>query len=346
MKSELRSIKKAPFIKRLIATLMDGAVTLFVFFALYLFVFTPIANAAFGYKTLQEDKRSLQLESHLYVDEDESDDKENYVLLIESSNTDIDFYKERLNYYYLTFKTTKAPDCNEKHVYEENESEKLPSEYYTEDWFNSHINNIDNIDSIKNASKDALIDFSAYVKPYSSKIKLIGYFIFICPYILSFGGFYILVPLLYKNGETFGKKTMGLSLISNDEYSVKKRQVILRQLFIFVYVGLFSFYATVSLASLGMLGLGIFIYFLVAFIVKDNRSFADLLAYTRIIDGKNSVWFVSQAEEENKEKIVEENLAKYNKVDELDPHILQVGTEIVNEEAKKEFEDSKKTKNK
>lgn len=344
MKSELRSIKKAPFYKRILAIIMDGAVTLFIFFALYLFAFTPIANAAFGYSSLINEQSTLQIESHLYVKE--SEESNNYILLINSKSDDLNFYKENLRYYYLTFKTTKASDCNEKHVYVENGPELLPSEYYTDEWFNDKMSSIDNIDSIKNASRDALNDFSTYLKPYSTKIKKISYFVFICPYVVSFGGFFILVPLLYKNGETFGKKVMGIGLVSYDGYSVKKRQVVLRQLFLFVYVGLFSFYMTVSLASLAMLGLGIFIYFLIAFIVKDNRSLADLLAYTQVVDAKNSVWFKDVKQEQEKEKILEENLSKYNKTEELDPNVIQVGSTIVNEEAKKEFEESQKKKNK
>ena len=344
MKSELKSIKKASFVKRIVATIMDGAVALFIFFALYLFAFKPIANVAFGYNSIINEKSTLQIESHLYIKE--SEESENYILLVNSSSEDVNFYKDNLRYYYVTFKTTKASDCNEKHVYEENGPELLPIEYYTDDWFNAKFNSVDNINEIKNASEDALNDFATYLRPYSSKINKISYFIFLCPYILSFSGFFILVPLLYKNGETFGKKVMGLCLISNDGYSVKKRQVILRQIFLLIYVGLFSFYVTVSLASLAVLGLGIFIYFLVAFIVRDNRSPADLLAYTQVVDAKNSVWFKDANQEQEKEKKVEENLSKYNKTEELDPHILQVGTEIVNEEAKKEFEESQKKKNK
>lgn len=344
MKSELKSVKKASFFKRILADIMDGAVSLFVFFALYLFVFTPIANVAFKYNLMKNDFATLKVESHLFVTENENDDK--YTLITNVSNDDVSFYKENLKYYFVTFKTTKAPDCNKKHVYTDSGQEMLPSEYYTEAWFDEKYGHISTIEDIKKACTDGIYDLGNYLDPYYSKIKTIDYFIFLSSYLLSFGGFFILVPLLYKNGETFGKKVMSLGLISNDGYSVKKRHVILRQIFLFFYVGLFSFYFTISLASFAMLGIGGFVYYLVAFIVKNNRSFADLLAYTQVIDTKNSVWFKDFEEEKNKEKIVEENLAKYNKTEELDKHVIQIGSTIVNEDAKKEFLESQNEKTK
>ena len=176
MKSDLRSIKKASFIKRVVAVIMDGAVTIFAFFALYLFVFMPIANAAFGYKNLKNESGDLQIKSHLYVEQSEG--SKSYIALIDCGSDDVNFYKEHLHDYYVNFKTTEAPDHEQRHVYEANGAELLPSEYYTEAWFNEKFNNINDIDSIKSASKDALYDLFEYLKPYSVKIRKINYFIY------------------------------------------------------------------------------------------------------------------------------------------------------------------------
>ena len=66
---------------------------------------------------------------------------------------------------------------------------------------------------------------------------------------------------------------------------------------------------------------------------------ADYLSYTYLIDTKNSVWFKDKAEEEKKEQILESNLSKYNKNEELDKNVIQVGSTIVNEELEKELKE-------
>ena len=139
---------------------------------------------------------------------------------------------------------------------------------------------------------------------------------------------------------------MGLGLVTKDGYDIKKRQIVLRQLFLFVYVTFFSFFLTIGLGSFAILGLGVLIYFVAAFISKTNRSFADYLAYTYLIDARNSVWFKDPQEEENKNKEVEKNLEKYNRVKEENPNLLQVGSTIVNEDVKRELEESKRENNK
>ena len=119
----------------------------------------------------------------------------------------------------------------------------------------------------------------------------------------------------------------------------------LESFFLFVYVGVFSFYIGIGYTSFATLGIGVLIYFIATFISKTNRSMADYLSYTYLIDAKNSVWFKDKKEEELKESIVESNLEKYNKNSEINKNVIQVGTEIVNEEVKEEFLESKKDKN-
>jgi len=341
MKSELTSIKKPNFAKRILAIIMDGAVTLFVFFAFFLFVFRPIANVAFGMNDTINKGTNLQLDSGLYVLTDE--EKQTYTLLNKCDFASADEYKVHLKTYYVEFKTQKAPD-KDTLIKDEHGNDILPKDYYTESWFNDKMTDVVTVEQAKNASLDALSDFSKYLTPVLKKINRCKLFITFSSYTMSFGIFLILIPLLFKNGETLGKKTMGLGLVSKDGYDVKKRQIVLRQLFLFVYVGAFSLYVGIGFTSFALLGLGVLIYFVAAFIIKDNRSFADLLSYTRVIDAKNSVWFKDPEEEKQKRKIVEENLEKYNKITEPDKHILQVGGEIVDEMTKKEIEDNKNKK--
>lgn len=343
MKSELKSIKKANFAKRIVANIMDGAVTLFIFFALFLFVFTPIANKAFGFKQAISEGTAMQEQCGLYIKE--SEESTSYILITKSSSEDINFYKENLKHYYLDFKVNTAPDKDQS-IRDENGNEIAKKDYYTEEWFNNKTSGVVDVTTAKEVSKEALNDFGEYLKPINKKVYWSKMFIALCSYTISFGGFYILVPLLFKNGETFGKKTMGLGLVNKEGYDVKKRQIVLRQLFLFFYVAIFSFYVGIGFTSFAFLGIGVFIYFIAAFISKTNRSMADYLSYTYLIDAKNSVWFKDKKEEEEKEAIVESNLEKYNKNEELNKNVIQVGTEIVNEEIKEEFLNSKEDENK
>ena len=342
MKNELKSIKKASFPKRIIAFIMDGAVALFVFFGFFIFAFSPIANNALGMKKAYEEGSKLQVDSGLYV-ETERNKQTTYIPLNKYEYGSKDEYVVHLKSYYLEYKTTKAPDYNVP-IKNSDGVEVLPKDYYTEAWFNEKMSGVSDVNTAKQAAKEALTDFSKYLYSYQKTITLCQLFIAGCSYVASFGIFYILVPLLFKNGETFGKKTMGLALVTKSGYDVKKRQIVLRQLFLFVYVGVFSFYLGVGFTSFATLGLGVLIYFVAAFISKTNRSFADMLSYTFLIDAKNSVWFKDKNEEESKEEIVETNLSKYNKNDGLNKNIIQVGTTIVDEETRKEFEEKKEDK--
>ena len=335
MKSELKTIKKASFIKRILATIMDGAVAIFTFFALFLFVFSPIARNAFGYKDLVQQGSDLQIASHLYVLLDEKDTNNTPIYLIDKEESEISFYMERLEYYYTQYKTSEAPDYNVE-ITDENGNKVLPINYYTKEWFSEKMKDVTTVEKAKDASLDAVKDFYKYVSEISMKIKRCEAFILIPSFILSYSGFFILVPLLYKNGETFGKKVMGIGLATKDGYSVRKRQIVLRQLFLFFLTVFASLIIGIGFTSFATLFVGVFIYYLATFISRTNRSFADYLAYTYMIDTKNSVWFNSEIEEKDKENEIEKNLEKLNKIKEKDSHILQVGSTIVNEEAKQE----------
>lgn len=328
MADELKKIKKASFVRRIIALIMDGAVTIFAFFAFFTFVFSPIATYGFKYKEILKEGSKIQLSSHLYVVS--SKNEERNIPITDSDEEDINFYVERIKYYYLTYKTTIAPDCNEK-IMDDSGVEYLPQEYYTPERVDSFVKDIATVEDAKKVSYDALIDFSKYIKDVNRRVKLCESFMIFPSFILSFGIFYILVPLLYKNGETFGKKVMRLALVTKDGYEVRKRQIVTRQLFLFVYVAFFAFFFAIGIASFALLGLGVAIYFIAAFISKTNRSFADYLAYTYLVDANSSVWFKDEIEEKQKEEIIEKNLEKYNKKRELDKHIIQVGSTVIEE---------------
>ena len=338
---ELKSIKQASFVKRILAFIMDASVAVFTFFAFFFFVFSPIASKAFGYTKLVKDASNLQISSHLYVLVKETDSRNTPIYNIDKE--DVNYYTARIKYYYCTFKTTIAPDKNEKITLKDG-SKVLPKDYYTETWFAKEFKDVDTVKEAQKASYDATADFYKYIAESQLKIRRLELFMILPSYAISFGVYFIMVPLLYKNGETFGKKILGIGFVSKNEYAVNKKQMVLRQLFIFFLTTLLAFFITIGFGSFIILAFGVLIYYVAAFISKTHSSMADFIGLTYLIDTKNSVWFKNATQEAEKEKIVQENLEKYNKVELENKNILQVGSEIVNEEAKQEMAERKKKK--
>ena len=325
---------------------MDLSVAVFLYFMLVYFVFSPIAVKAFGYKDTYDEAQALQLSSHLYEPSSAGNNISiNTIVKSEEDEDKISYYMEKIEYYYCTFKTTEAPDYNVEITTESGEK-VLPSEYYTKKWFIDHFKDVDSVQKAREASVEALTDFQTYMKPYNRKIRRCELFIYIPPYFVSSITFFLVFPLVFKNGETLGKKSLGIGYATIEGYAVKKRLVLFRQLFIIFGMTVFAFpLGNISIISFIMLAFGVAVYYIAAFIPKSKRSIADWIAYTQLIDTKNSVWFKDKFEEEAKASQVEENLAKLNKYKEENKNLLQVGSTIVNEEAKQEIEESKRNEN-
>lgn len=114
--------------------------------------------------------------------------------------------------------------------------------------------------------------------------------------------YFFITPLIFRNGETIGMKLMHVGLVTKDGYQVKKVQVFLHSLFNFceLFIGQFTY----------------FLFYLVDYVLiiinKEHRSIADFIAVTKMIDTKNSVWFVSKDVEDKLLAQVNENLDKAN----------------------------------
>lgn len=379
MKNNIRSIKEAGIARRILAFIMDGVVSVFVFFGLMGCVFSPIANKKLAYTNLQAEGTKLQAYSKLYVvyEPNEEGNKifnPNSIEELPAGNIEIDtlydYYiedndkneeeisiiKERLHYYYCCYKTGenveypegrnpddyKAP--NYKDLIENDKGEMVsPSAYYTEEWFFSNIGSITDKKEILNAAYDATEDFyyQPYIQDLNKKLKGIQAFIIFPSYFISYFTFFILIPILFKNGETLGKKVLNIGFVTKDGFTIKKRQIVVRQILLFVLTSLVAFGIGIGFTSFAFLGLGIFIYYLATFISKTKKSPVDYFAYTYLIDTRNSVWFLDANEEENKEVELDKNMSKYHKEPAKNKNLIQVGTEIVDQDVKREFEEEK-----
>lgn len=367
---ELTQIKNASFFKRIIAFIMDGALAAFIMFGFIALIFYPIANKSFKYTENRSDLMLYQVASKLVVahenDSDGNDkiynlnelnnasDKVTYSVISEFNDKDDDFYISKVKYYYLNYKTgvnveypaDQDPENYKAPNYKDLIEGKARSEYYTEDWFNAKYAEAG---SISKLISDAIVDLSSE-EFYSKKaraVNLTGYFLVIPAFLMSFGVFFIAIPLIFKNGETLGKKTLHLAFINSQGYAVQKRQIVLRQLFMLLATSFICFMiGRVGVGSLAFLGIGIVLYYVFTVINKSKRSPADFLAYTLLVDANKSVWFSNASVEQEKIDEIAKNMEKYEQNKTVDPHVIQVGSTIVNEDIKKELEEENKEQEK
>ena len=249
----------------------------------------------------------------------------------------------------------------------------LPVNFYTNDWFSKNVLNIESentyftidpnisdyvssislkegvdkeaaITYLKNQAYEATRDmyYSDYFQAVEKKVEAIQYFIFLPPFALSYSVFFILIPLLFKDGQTLGKKTMQIAVISFDGYSAKKRQILFREVLLFIVVFILGIAIGIGLTSFAIMALGVLVLFILTLIPKNKRSIFDYAAYTIVIDCIHSTWFKSVEDEKRHEQELEANMSKYKKYIPENPNLIQVGTEIIDEDLKKQVEEEKK----
>lgn len=249
-------------------------------------------------------------------------------------------------------------------------TDKYPKDVYTDDWFCTNIlkigtdssyfvrdtsktNFLDQI-SVKEGSGDVIKElktycynatsdfyYSNYFSNLNNSIKWTQIFIIGMSVTISYSIFYILIPLLYKNGETLGKKVNKLALISASGYQVKRRQVLFREIVLFVALVLCSCIVGIGLTSIATLGLGIVILLVCTLISKKHRAPHDYAAYTLLVDAPKSVWFESKEAEEKAIKDLDDKMAKYKNKNIIDKNVIQIGDVIINDEFKDKNPDKK-----
>lgn len=402
-KNKISRYEPAPMAKRLFAGIMDAAVFIFVFLAMALWVFTSIANAAFGYNDINNVGKRYHLATHLFLAQKIDDDGNLVVVpvkdstgnmndyselaLYSSSNENPSFYIERIYYYYHNFKTNvdiELPTNGEydpindhfaSPEYSQEINGVLPVDLYTNEWFSKEILKVEEADSffeiasesesylasikvkegsnnsevitfLKNRAYEATGDMyhSDYFQAIEKQIEKIQYFIFLPPFAISYGIFFILIPLLFKDGQTLGKKTMAVAVISFDGYSAKKRQILFREVLLFIVIFLLGIVVGIGLTSFAIIAAGVVLLFIGTLVPKNKRSIFDYAAYTIVIDSIHSVWFKNKVDESRHQQELEDNMSKYKKYIPENPNLIQVGSTIIDEKLKREIEQEKSKK--
>lgn len=102
--------------------------------------------------------------------------------------------------------------------------------------------------------------------------------------------YYLLIPLLFADGETLGKKAFKLCLVSKLGYSVKKGQVALRQLPSPLFAELFFVLLNPAPAVTLISGVLLVSYMFVIF-DKQHRALHDFWAGTLVVDKQASLFY-------------------------------------------------------
>ena len=138
------------------------------------------------------------------------------------------------------------------------------------------------------AFNDALADLATF-GPYVELAQQINqYFIEILAIAASVSllVFYLLIPLLAKEGRTLGKLLLGLSVVNKDGYHIAWWQQLVR------FMGLSL---TFVLGIYTILG-SILISYTFMIFTKNYRSLHDFVALTRVVDRKQSLLFKKEAQ--------------------------------------------------
>ena len=279
----------ANLLKRTGAAVLDLFLWLISSLILLSYVFGPLYDAQYGTTQLSAQFVAYQEASYLYA----TDETSNQLVNLELADVPDAIYQ-----YYAVFKNNK--------VYAPSE----PAFEFSIAWYNTEVLEVMEADTLfelvntdintlailkdgvsqtdidafyTEAYRVALIDFNTY-PPFSSLVNLInGYFLEIIGYssLVSFIIFYILIPLLFKQGITIGKKASGIMVVTDKGYTMKWWQLPIRSLVLA---------ATLITAIYTIFGSLLLSYTLMVF-TKGYRSANDFLALTKIVDQKTSKIF-------------------------------------------------------
>lgn len=280
---------QANLLKRTGAAVLDLFLWLISSLILLSYVFGPLYDAQYGTTQLSAQFVAYQEASYLYA----TDDVSNQLV-----NLDLADVPDAIYQYYSVFKNGKVYNPSE------------PAFEFSISWYNINVLNVQEVDPIfelvntdinviavlkdgvaqtdidafyTEAYRLALIDFNTY-PPFASLVSLInGYFLEIIGYsaLLSFLIFYVLIPLLLKQGITLGKKASGIIVVTDKGYTMKWWQLPIRSLVLA---------ATLITAIYTIFGSLLLSYTLMVF-TKGYRSANDFLALTKIVDQKTSKIF-------------------------------------------------------
>ena len=133
---------------------------------------------------------------------------------------------------------------------------------------------------------------------------------------VTFMIFYFLIPMLFKNGETIGKKVMHICLVNKLGYQYHRIQLIPRFLAPTFLIIAVIFITGFSFWSLLIVSGGLLISYLFAIFSKNNRALHDIFAGTLVVDSRESTWFKNAEEEVKTQQEIDEYVEAVRNSDE------------------------------
>lgn len=130
---------------------------------------------------------------------------------------------------------------------------------------------------------------------------------------ISYSLYYLLVPLIFQDGETFGKRMFNLCLVNKNGFQVQKPQVVIRTLpLALIMLALFFFLGNIYGIMITLFILMVS-YVLVIF-TKNHTAIHDFMALTYVVDKKDSVFFKNIEEQDRQEKAYSEAMIEADKI--------------------------------
>lgn len=320
--------------KRLGAAMMDFFLALILGMFLINIVGSNIANAAFNINEKSEEYRDYLFDAGLLVYAKQDSKTNKYDVVLDFSSTDKE--KEEVEkdkeskYSYLSLNSTSLNITSERY-------DKCLTHFYTEvDKLADYQKMKDDSDVFKNESSDETKLREFYDKAYTSaatekylklykdgkalelyqSITAIQNGVTIISYIVSFGVFYLLVPLISKKRATLGKMMMSLAVVNKNTGFVASRVAIL--------IRFLTFFVIEIVLSLFFFGIPLLVSIILLFALHGT-ALHDLTARTMVVDAYEQRIYYSQEElkrdlglnsenEENKEEdVIEVEATPINK---------------------------------
>lgn len=283
----MNKLKPASKLHRIFAAVLDMLIAVIFASLVSLFIINPIFVNSASYQTNYKVYENGLLSTELYQKDENNSSK--LTCVIDLLNTDgsvmfsidkIDDYDSNLISFYSNYSNEKVEEYQNtketSNIYEKNElneyvlveSVNINDAY---NFFSTSYINATKYFFTQNESVNEAYYFLSLTSTYSTIIP-IGISLLLC---------YVLMPLVFKDGQTIAKKLFSLKVVSlKEDKQLTKGQIVLRGMF-FVFVEL--------VLSYFMYFIPIVISILFLLINKNHLSLHDYIGQTYVIDTLSSV---------------------------------------------------------
>lgn len=309
---------------RLGAFLVDMAIALAISLGLIFFCFRYVFKSKVD--PLQKKMDEMRLASKLFITGEKGE------TTYYSTTANPDEFKNGIEYFYTHYIPYKDENADKPAKLKDG-TEVDKKEYFTVEWFNKEVLQIEGggasfFEYQKDGEED-LKDKSASIKEDASR-ELVNKFLqsawaqanydfnhlesfkkvnnehglyssleVVLGAIIGCSLTYILVPYLFKNGVTLGKKAFGLCLATSDGYTIQNHQLFMRMMPLTVVIlsMLIPIWSRITVALITYMII-LLVSFAISMSSPKRSSLHDLVARTIVVDARSSTLFKDSTEEE------------------------------------------------